>query len=79
VVFDVVTPAAWERLVEAAPCQARGGGPRAREWLASVLGADSAIEELGRADAIAEYMTISSWSAALERERAAREWPGHED
>jgi len=29
VVFNVVTPAAWERLVEAATCQARAGDPRA--------------------------------------------------
>jgi len=28
VVFDVVTPAAWERLVEAAMSQARCGDPR---------------------------------------------------
>ena len=78
-VFDVVTPAAWERLVEAAPCQARGGGPRAREWLASVLGADSAIEELGRADAVAGYVTISSLKRALERERAPADRPRYED
>ncbi|HUY36383.1 MAG TPA: hypothetical protein VMV69_26840 [Pirellulales bacterium] len=79
VVFDVVTPAAWERLVEEATCQARAGDPRAREWIASVLGADSAIEELGRADAVAGYVTISSLNRALERERAAANRPGHED
>ena len=80
VVFDVVTPAAWERLVEAATCQARAGDPRAREWIANVLGADSAIEELGRADAVAGYLTISSLNRALERERAAAgDRPGYED
>ncbi|HUY35567.1 MAG TPA: hypothetical protein VMV69_22680 [Pirellulales bacterium] len=80
VVFDVVTPAAWERLVEAATCQARAGDPRAREWIANVLGADSEIEELGRADAVAGYVTISSLNRALERERAAAgDRPGYED
>ncbi|HUY36662.1 MAG TPA: hypothetical protein VMV69_28265 [Pirellulales bacterium] len=48
VVFDVVTPSAWQRLVEAATSQARSGDPRAREWVANVLGADSAIDELAR-------------------------------
>ncbi|HUY32090.1 MAG TPA: hypothetical protein VMV69_04860 [Pirellulales bacterium] len=67
VVFDVVTPGAWQRLVEAAMCQARSGDPRAREWIASVLGADSAIDELGRADAAAGYVTISTLKGALER------------
>jgi len=80
VVFDVVTPSAWERLVDAATCQARCGDPRAREWIASVLGADSAIDELGRADAVAGYATISSLNRALERERAAAGGrPGYED
>jgi len=80
VVFDVVTPAAWERHVDAAMCQARSGDPRAREWIASVLGADSAIDELGRADAVAGYMTISSMNAALLRARAgAGGRPSYED
>jgi len=79
VVFDVVTPAAWERLVESATVQTRAGDPRAREWIAGVLGADSAIEELGRADAVAGYVTISSMTRALERERGATERPGYED
>ncbi|HUY32414.1 MAG TPA: hypothetical protein VMV69_06505 [Pirellulales bacterium] len=79
-VFYVVTPAAWERLVEAATCQARAGHPRAREWIANVLGADSAIDELGRADAVAGCVTISSLNRALERERAAAgDRPGYED
>ena len=67
VVFHVVTPAAWKRLIEAATGQARGGDPRARDWIASVLGADSAIEELGRADASAQFVTISTLKRALER------------
>jgi len=79
VVFDVITPAAWERLVESAMAQARAGDTRAREWIASVLGADSAIEELGRADAVAGYVTISSLNRALERERAANFRREHED
>jgi len=80
VVFDVVTPAAWERLVDAAMCQARSGDPRAREWIASVLGADSAIDELGRADAVAGYVTISSMNASLLRARAgASRRPSDED
>ncbi|HUY33993.1 MAG TPA: hypothetical protein VMV69_14695 [Pirellulales bacterium] len=74
-----MTPAAWERLVEAATCQARSGDPRAREWIASVLGADSAIDEFGRADAVAGYSTISSMTRTLQRERAERERRGHED
>jgi len=70
-----VTPAAWQRLVEAATVQARSGDPRARAWIASVLGADCAIEELGRADASAQYVTILTLGPALERERerAARD------
>jgi len=79
VVFDVVTPSAWERLVEAATAQARHGDPRAREWIASVLGADSAIEEMGRADAAAGYTTISSLARALEREGRRRERIEYED
>jgi len=76
----VVTPGAWERLVDAAMCQARSGDPRAREWIASVLGADSAIDELGRADAVAGYVTISSMNAALLRARAgASGRPSFED
>jgi len=45
------------------------------------LGADSAIDELGRADAVAGYVTISSLNRALEREheRAAARRPGYED
>jgi len=47
---------------------------------AEILGADSAIEELGRADAVAGYVTISSLNRALERERAAVGGrPGYED
>jgi len=72
-VFEVVTPAAWERLLNAAMSQALAGDPRAREWIASVLGTDSAIEELGRADACATYSTISTLSRSLEGERAANE------
>ena len=80
VVFDVVTPPAWARLVDAATCQARSGDPRAREWIASVLGADSAIDELGRADAVAGYATISTFNAALARPRAAGDArPNYED
>jgi len=47
---------------------ARAGDPRAREWIASVLGADSAIEELGRADAAAGYVTISTLTRAFGRD-----------
>jgi len=79
VVFDVITPAAWERLVHSATVQARAGDPRAREWIANVLGADSAIDELGRADAVAGYVTISSLNRALERERAAKDRPRYGD
>jgi len=70
VVFDVVTPAAWARLLDAAMSQALSGDPRAREWIASVLGADGAIDEVGRADAEARYVTISTLTRTLERERA---------
>jgi len=38
------------------------------------------IDELGRADAVAGYVTISSLNRALERERAAaRDRPAYED
>ena len=52
-------------------CQARAGDPRAREWIANVLGADSAIDEVGRADAVAGYSTISSMTRARARARRA--------
>ncbi|HUY36890.1 MAG TPA: hypothetical protein VMV69_29495 [Pirellulales bacterium] len=78
VVFEVVTPAAWQRLVESATGQARAGDPRAREWIASVLGADSAIDELGRADAAAVYVDVSKLGRALERERSAEARPSFE-
>ncbi|HUY34395.1 MAG TPA: hypothetical protein VMV69_16735 [Pirellulales bacterium] len=71
VIFEVVTPAAWERLLNAASSAALGGDPRAREWIASVLGADGAIEELGREDAGSMYVTPSTLARALERERAS--------
>ena len=55
--------------------------PRARDWIASVLGAAGAIDELGRADAAAGFVTISSLNAALAREqrRAAERRRGYED
>jgi len=43
------------------------------------LGADRAIEELGRADVVAGYATISPLNRALDRERRARERAEHED
>ncbi|HUY31563.1 MAG TPA: hypothetical protein VMV69_02210 [Pirellulales bacterium] len=79
VVFEVVTPAAWQRLIEAATGQARAGDPRAREWIASVLGADSAIEEFGRADASAQYVTISTLKRALERGRRGSDIPPYSE
>ncbi|HUY34853.1 MAG TPA: hypothetical protein VMV69_19055 [Pirellulales bacterium] len=44
-----------------------------------MLGADSAIEEMGRADAAAGYTTISSLARALEREGRRRERIEYED
>jgi len=70
VIFEVVTPAAWERLLNAASSAALGGDPRAREWIASVLGADGAIDELGREDAGSSYVTASTLASALERASA---------
>jgi len=43
------------------------------------LGADSAIEELGRADAVAGFTTISTLAQALDRERRRRERAECED
>jgi len=61
------------RLAQSATAQARAGDPRAREWIANVLGADSAIEELGRADAASRYVTISTLNRAIDRERAKKQ------
>ncbi|HUY36063.1 MAG TPA: hypothetical protein VMV69_25210 [Pirellulales bacterium] len=39
----------------------------------------AAAQGVGRADAVAGYLTISSLNRALERERAAAGRPPHED
>ncbi len=39
-IFDVLTPAKWQRIVAVALAQAQDGDERARDWLTRVLGAD---------------------------------------
>jgi hypothetical protein len=68
-VFSVVTPEIWERIVAGACADAIEGEPRARDWLAKVLGTENIVDAQGLVEAQSTDVTIGTLMREIQPSR----------